>query len=179
MRSKAVGFFYPPLFAAGFDWNHQHVAEPQDDPSARARLARLIEDRRKSLSLSISGAARAAGIDRGTWTAAERGTRQTEEYMYAGIERVLRWAPGSIDDIMAGGEPTIQQPAEATEPARPAETPGPLPDDEAIIKVMRSDRIPEDQKRRIVRILIDDRERERQRRIALADDLIRDYEQTG
>lgn len=148
------------------------VVSPGND--TRVRLGQLVSEQRKRHSLSVSAAARAAGIDRGTWTGLEKGIRDTEDYMHVRIERVLGWAPGSIDTILAGGQPA---PA-VTSGREPTETP-PLPDDEAIIKVMQSDRIPEDQKRRIVAILIEDRERERQRRLALADDLIRTWSEAG
>lgn len=73
----------------------------------RVRLANAIEARRKELGLSLSAAARAAGgMDRGTWTAAERGTRDTEDYIYAAIERALQWLPGSAQAVLAGGQPS-------------------------------------------------------------------------
>lgn len=145
---------------------------------ARERLARLVAERRKSISLSVSGAARQAHIDRGTWTGVEKGTRETEEYNYASVERVLGWEPGSIDTVLAGGDPTVQQVVPDAPPPN-QERLGPLPDDDAIAAVMRSSRIPEEQKRRIVRILIEDRDREQQRRLALAEDLIRTWEETA
>jgi hypothetical protein len=73
----------------------------------RERLGQAIAARRKALGLSLSAAAKIAGIDRGTWTATERATRQTEEYTYAGIERALQWVTGSVERILAGGEPGI------------------------------------------------------------------------
>lgn len=59
------------------------------------------------MSLSVSAAARGAGIDRGTWTSVESGSRATEEYNFARIERVLGWGAGSVRSILAGGEPTL------------------------------------------------------------------------
>lgn len=153
------------------------MTEPQDD--LRTRLARMVEDRRKSLSLSISRAAREAGIDRGTWTGLERGSRQTEEYNYAGIERALKWASGSIDDIVAGGEPTVQQ-AAAAEPAPAGREPESMsPRSKAIIRVMQSERVPEEEKPRIVAILLADQAAEEQRRLALAEELMRPWEQAS
>ncbi len=88
------------------------VADPAPELD-RARLAEAVERRRKMLGLSISAAARAAGIDRATWTGTERGTRRTEEYNFAAIERALGWAPGSVDAILSGGAPTIEGTAQA------------------------------------------------------------------
>jgi hypothetical protein len=73
----------------------------------RERLARMIRDRRlKDLKISVRTAATRAGIDRGTWASAESGERRTAEVNLAGIEEALEWEPGSIDAILAGGEPT-------------------------------------------------------------------------
>lgn len=143
----------------------------------RERLGRLVYERRRALGLSIARAARDAGINRATWTAIEDASRDTETYNYGPVERVLGWASGSIDDILDGGEPTLQIPTSVAEPemARPAETPTPQVEDEAIVKVMQSDKVPESEKPRIIAILIADREREQQRRLALAEDLMRDY----
>lgn len=82
-----------------------------DTTEARERLGQIVSDRRRTLGLSLSAAARAAGIDRATWTGMERGTRRTEEYNYASIDRALRWAPGSVDRVLAGGEPEPQEPS--------------------------------------------------------------------
>lgn len=137
----------------------------------RERLGRLVAERRRALGLSISAAARRAGINRATWTAVEEATRDTEVYNYGLIEKVLGWTPGSIDKVLNGRAPSIVDTHVEVSSEQDL-------DDEAIIKVMQSDRIPEDQKRRIVAILIEDREREKQRRLALADDLIRTWEDT-
>lgn len=76
-----------------------------DAPDAHHRLTELVKNRRKGQRLSLSAAARAAGINRDTWTDFENGTRRLREYNYAGIERALDWEPGSIDSILAGGDP--------------------------------------------------------------------------
>ncbi len=89
-------------------------------PAARAgreRLAHLVAERRKQLGLSIARAARTAKIGRGTWTAIEQGSRETEEYIYPAVERTLQWGAGSIGEVLAGGQPN-----DATELA-PSEPP--------------------------------------------------------
>jgi hypothetical protein len=71
----------------------------------RERLGRLIRERRLERGLSVRAAAIAAQIDRATWAAAEAGTRGIREHNYAGVERTLRWVPGSIYEILEGGNP--------------------------------------------------------------------------
>ena len=69
-------------------------------------LGTTVRRRRITLGMSISKAAREAGISRATWTAVEDGSRETEPYNYGLVEKVLGWAPGSIEAVLAGGEPT-------------------------------------------------------------------------
>lgn len=87
----------------------------------RERLGQQVALRRTQLGLSVSAAARIAQIDRGTWAGVEKAVRLTEQYNFAGIERALQWAPGSIAATLAGGNPTPQQDGqhEAIEPALP------------------------------------------------------------
>jgi transcriptional regulator with XRE-family HTH domain len=73
----------------------------------RGRLGDRIRTRRRALGLSVSRAARAAGINRATWTAVEDGSRETEPYNFGPIERVLGWTDRSIDNVLAGGEPAL------------------------------------------------------------------------
>lgn len=84
---------------------------------AHDRLRRLIFERRRQLTLSVSAAAKAAGIHRNTWAALERGERETEDYIFGGVERALRWKTGSVDAILAGGNPA--QNDEKPSPANP------------------------------------------------------------
>lgn len=73
-----------------------------------------MRQRRRQLGLSISRAAKEAGIDRGTWTSVEEATRETAEYNYGPIERTLRWKLGSIDVILAGGDPVPEDAPDTT-----------------------------------------------------------------
>jgi hypothetical protein len=81
------------------------VGVATQDP--HSRLAELIRTRRLSQRLSASAAARLADVDRDTWSSAEKGARRLREYNYSGFERALRWSPGSIEAVLAGGEPTL------------------------------------------------------------------------
>lgn len=83
----------------------------------RTRLASRIRDRRQELRLSQAEAARLASMARNTWASAEDGSRDVRTQNYAGIERALQWAAGSVDEILGGGEPT----AENAPPALPAD----------------------------------------------------------
>jgi transcriptional regulator with XRE-family HTH domain len=80
----------------------------------RERLADRVRTRRLRLGLSVSKAARDAGISRTTWISIEEASRDTHAHTYRAIERVLEWPEGAIEAILAGGEPV-----QATEPARP------------------------------------------------------------
>lgn len=71
----------------------------------RVRLGRAIRRRRLHLGLSVHQAARHAGVARNTWSGAESAARQLTERNYAGIESALYWQPGSVEAILAGGDP--------------------------------------------------------------------------
>lgn len=73
--------------------------------SSQQRLGRLVSQRRQTMGMSISEAARLAGVDRATWTGVERGTRQPEDFTLGRIEATLQWASGSIDAIRDGADP--------------------------------------------------------------------------
>jgi transcriptional regulator with XRE-family HTH domain len=75
----------------------------------RERLADCVAQRRKELQLSASQAARLARVARGTWIAVEKAERATEDYNYAGFERALQWQLGSMEAVLAGGDPTPEE----------------------------------------------------------------------
>lgn len=68
------------------------------------RLADRIRARREQLRLSVRRASRDARVTRITWDRWEKGTLPYERHWRA-IERVLGWEPGSVQVILAGGEP--------------------------------------------------------------------------
>lgn len=90
---------------------------PGDDApteEARVALARQVRERRGALKLSVSRAARLAGVDRATWTGMEAATRVPQSHNRTAMERVLHWAPGSIDRVLAGaGSPEVEMPRPA------------------------------------------------------------------
>src|SRR3954453_21941659 len=90
------------------------MAEGSDQ--ARQRLGELVLARRHELGLSLREAARRAGIMRPTWTGMEHGSRRTAAYNFAAIERALDWRSGSIEAVLAGGQPhTSLAPTSSTE----------------------------------------------------------------
>src|SRR4051794_1358785 len=96
------------------------MAEGSDE--ARQRLGELVLARRQELGLSLREAARRAGIMRPTWTGMEHGSRRTAAYNFAAIERALDWRPGSIEAVLAGGQPhTSRSPTSSTEASAPGD----------------------------------------------------------
>ncbi len=81
----------------------------------RVRLARLVRERRLSLGLSVRAAAAVAEIDRTTWSnTVESAGRTVSAFKKVGIEKALKWAAGSVDAILGGGDP-----AELTDSIKP------------------------------------------------------------
>jgi DNA-binding XRE family transcriptional regulator len=82
--------------------------------------------------------------------------RKTNYYpsTLARIERALQWTTGSIDTILNGGDPTpLNNPGRPTsQPARPDD--GNVSGDEALIRVMSSPHLNDDQRRQIMDILL-------------------------
>lgn len=143
-----------------------------DDDTPIRRLAGKVKARRLQLGLSVRQAAETADIARNTWTALEDGSKKTAETSYAAVERTLRWAAGSINTIKAGGEPReIATPEPAPLPDNAAQIPA-SDADAAIIRIMRSDEITDEQKARIIRVLIAEQEESRRRFMDMAERLI-------
>lgn len=86
-----------------------------------ARLGRVVADRRLELGLSVRAAAARAGINRATWGTLEDGDRRLSKHLWTAVEEALFWEPGSIDRIIAGGDPTPRRNPhpETIEPALP------------------------------------------------------------
>ncbi len=118
------------------------------EEDGRTRLRQLVRERRTALGLSVRAAARNAGIDRDTWADMESGSRILRDYNYASVERALRWKPGSVDAVLAGGQATIEP-----ELARDI--------DEEVELVRRDARLTPAMKVRIIRLIHERREREK------------------
>jgi transcriptional regulator with XRE-family HTH domain len=72
-----------------------------DSETAQQRLARLVKARRLQLHLSVRAAAKAAGVDRNTWSSLEDGTRVLQDRNYAKIETALQWPTGEVPRILS------------------------------------------------------------------------------
>lgn len=70
------------------------------------RLDRIMNVRRLDLDLDWKDVADAAGIAIQTLDAVRKGKNRPTERTQRRIERALQWAPGSIDAVLAGGDPT-------------------------------------------------------------------------
>lgn len=139
-------------------------------PADWDRLAALVIARRVELGHKTRAPlVEASGISLRTLGDIENGRRPSyDPATIAALEQALEWAPGSVTSIVNGGEPTPRAKADTgilgQSSARYA------PRDEALIKVMQSNDLSDEQKARIIRELIDDQRRYAERR---ADELIR------
>jgi transcriptional regulator with XRE-family HTH domain len=88
-----------------------------------ARMVTAVKERRLALGLSAREAANQAGINRATWSTMEGGERRLSRHLWSPVERVLLWEPGSIEQILAGGDPTPQE--DQPVPAKPSPPSGP------------------------------------------------------
>lgn len=79
----------------------------------RQRLARLMDERRSDLGLTWNEVADKAGITREGLRRMRTGTGHIRSLTKRGIERALQWTSGSVDRILAGGEPNIVHEASA------------------------------------------------------------------
>jgi hypothetical protein len=106
----------------------------------------------------------------------ENGRRDNfDKVTIAKLEDALGWETGSVIRIAEGGEPWLreQAPSPGVSDSLGELLAGNKPSrDEALIRVMRSD-LPDSQKRKIVLMLIAEREAAERRRTEHADELIR------
>ncbi|MEV0726050.1 helix-turn-helix transcriptional regulator [Micromonospora purpureochromogenes] len=122
-----------------------------DERGERDLLAQKVRARRVELGLSVRAAAQAAEMDRNTWSYLEDGSRKTAEFKYAGIERALRWEPGSVSAILEGREPTpISGPKAAEDPV-----------DEEIELVRTDPKLSDEMRDRIIRLILERRKRDK------------------
>lgn len=71
----------------------------------RVRLGKKMAEQRKRLGLSVRTVSEQAKINRDTWADAEAGKRTLQDHNHAKVEKALRWAEGSIAEILEGHEP--------------------------------------------------------------------------
>ena len=85
-------------------------------PEARERLASLMDDRRLELRLRWREVAEAGGISYEALRDVRNGKGGIRRLTERAIEAGLQWAPGSIAQILDGGDPVLAE--AAPEPAR-------------------------------------------------------------
>ncbi|HEX3779793.1 MAG TPA: hypothetical protein VHX38_08985 [Pseudonocardiaceae bacterium] len=76
------------------------------------RLDRAMNERRKQLRYRWNRVAELAGMTYGNLHKIRTGQITVTEDAAYGIEIALRWSPGSVEAILAGGEPTDTLPHE-------------------------------------------------------------------
>ena len=100
------------------------------DRHALERLAHYIVSRRVALGYrNRTDLADSLQLTVRTLADIEHGVRKASPGTYAMLENKLSWAPGSIDTILAGGEPKelVVKLRRATHPPPPTRSPGPPP----------------------------------------------------
>ena len=79
-------------------------------PKPHELLASAIETRRGELGLSLREVAGLAGVTGETLRAVRKGSNEPSSLTKRGIERALKWTPGSVDAVLAGIAPTERTP---------------------------------------------------------------------
>lgn len=67
----------------------------------------VVSARRRQIGADVAELARQAQVDVKTIRSLEAGERMPRDSTKAKIERALNWSPGSIDAILAGGDPVV------------------------------------------------------------------------
>lgn len=138
------------------------------------RLGRLLVARRVGLGFTRRAAfARHHGLSHTRTVDDIENARRTnyEPATIAQVEQLYRWTPGSIQSVLAGGDPTELH-SDAADLLRVSpeqkRAGSDAPGDDADIQLVMDSDLPEDEKHRIVRELLEERAEERQRRVARA-----------
>lgn len=76
------------------------------DESGKSRLSKAMEQRRIELRMAWQDVAKAAGLSVAGVGAIRRGERDPLPLTRGKLEDALQWQAGSIEAVLAGGEPT-------------------------------------------------------------------------
>lgn len=79
-------------------------------PRAAVKLEAAMEQRRVELRMSWREVSSAAGMSYEGLRAIRKGDRHPNPVTKGRIEDALQWSSGSVDAVLAGGEPTPAQP---------------------------------------------------------------------
>lgn len=132
------------------------MGAPKRSPE-RKRLAKLMDDRRADLRLRWDEVAELAGVTYETLRQVRYGAGEIRILTKRGIEEALQWERGSIDAILAGGDP---RPAQKIERETRDETESGA-DEPPDLPTLPSD--PVEALRHMEEMLLRDREEQRQR----------------
>lgn len=77
----------------------------ESDATARAHLAEVMDERRVRLGLTWNELAAKAGLTKEGLRSVRTETRKIMPLTRRGIEAALKWAPGSIDRVLANDQP--------------------------------------------------------------------------
>lgn len=116
--------------------------------------------------MSIDDAAARGRMSPVTWGRVEKG-HVVRGLTYAGVERVLNWTSGSVDAVLAGGEPTPLPSAVERQESADMRMDASSDPDPAIQLVLDSG-LPWHEKEEAIRGLIEERRQEESRRMAHA-----------
>lgn len=86
---------------------------PPGQSPERQRLTRLIEQRAGELDLDWNAVAELAGLTKEGLRGVRFGNGRMRVKTKGGLERALQWTAGSVDRILAGGDPNVVHHASA------------------------------------------------------------------
>jgi hypothetical protein len=90
------------------------------DADPLKRLGDYVERRIAELALEYAAVCRAGGFSDETLGKIRKGSIRARSTTYRKLQLALRWAPGSVEAILSGGEPTpIEPQAAEQQPQRP------------------------------------------------------------
>lgn len=105
----------PPLAVAYSGLTHLPVMDAEhSQPTPQQRVGQHVADRRNALAMNQADLVREARVDPRTVRSLERGDRWPLDSSRVKIERALGWPAGTLDSLLAGGEPPIDEPTETT-----------------------------------------------------------------
>ncbi len=85
--------------------------------SAWAHLAAAVRAQRLRLGLTQQQAAAVAGVSKIVWGKVENaGQTSYRDRTLVAVEQAMGWAPGSVEQILAGGQPTLPDPDDTPPP---------------------------------------------------------------
>lgn len=113
-------------------------------PEERRRLAAAMDERRLELGMRWQDVAAAGDVSLRAINNARTGDRDIRPLTRYGIEKGLRWTPGTIERVLSGRRPEPED--EDEDDARP----GPAPEEDALRQIMEDERLPLEVRRGMV-----------------------------